>query len=65
MRNIHRHRYVPVERSPFAEELSKFRTSLEAADYTSRAIRRHMIRLDRILREIGNSPGSIYSTRQI
>jgi len=65
MRNIYRHRYVPVARSPFAEELSNFRTSLEAADYTSRAVRRHMIRLDRILREIGNSPGSIYTTRQI
>lgn len=65
MRNVHRHPYVPIERSPFAEELSNFRAWLEATDYTSRAIRRHMIRLDRILREIGSAPGSIYRTEQI
>ena len=62
---IRRHRYCHVERSPYIQELKRFRAWLEAADYTTKLVREHVIRLDRTLREMAAAPDTIYMAARL
>jgi integrase/recombinase XerD len=52
------HQYSGVLQSRFRNELNDFRAWLDARDYNQRTIRQHLLRLDRVLSEMGREPGA-------
>lgn len=53
------------ERSPFAQELNDFGMWLEAADYSALIVRRHVVRLCKVLCEMGSAQYAIYTPEQL
>lgn len=59
------HRNGPVERSAFARELKDFGAWLGTEDYSTFVVRRHVIRLHKVLCEMASTRSFIYTPERL